>query len=106
MLEIMGTPEDVLDQAVLYMRIIFVGMPALMVYNFGAAILRAVGDTKRPLLFLLIAGVINVVLNLVFVIVFHMASRRGCCYRDFPVRVGGHDCGLPDAKRNRLSALP
>ena len=54
------------------MRIIFVGMPALMVYNFGAAILRAVGDTKRPLLFLLIAGVINVVLNLVFVIVFHM----------------------------------
>ena len=45
-----------------------------MVYNFGAAILRAVGDTKRPLLFLLIAGVINVVLNLVFVIVFHMAS--------------------------------
>lgn len=56
------------------MRIIFVGMPALMVYNFGAAILRAVGDTKRPLLFLLIAGAINVVLNLVFVIVFHMAS--------------------------------
>ena len=72
LLEVMGTPENVLDQAVLYMRIIFVGMPALMVYNFGAAILRAVGDTKRPLLFLLIAGVINVVLNLVFVIVFHM----------------------------------
>ncbi len=57
LLEVMGTPENVLDQAVLYMRIIFVGMPALMVYNFGAAILRAVGDTKRPLLFLLIAGV-------------------------------------------------
>ena len=55
LLEVMGTPENVLDQAVLYMRIIFVGMPALMVYNFGAAILRAVGDTKRPLLFLLIA---------------------------------------------------
>lgn len=72
LLEVMGTPENVLDQAVLYMRIIFVGMPALMVYNFGAAILRAVGDTKRPLLFLLIAGAINVVLNLVFVIVFHM----------------------------------
>ena len=54
LLEVMGTPENVLDQAVLYMRIIFVGMPALMVYNFGAAILRAVGDTKRPLLFLLI----------------------------------------------------
>lgn len=72
LLEVMGTPENVLDQAVLYMRIIFVGMPALMIYNFGAAILRAVGDTWRPLLFLLIAGVINVLLNLVFVILFHM----------------------------------
>lgn len=72
LLEVMGTPENVLDQAVLYMRIIFVGMPALMIYNFGAAILRAVGDTRRPLLFLLIAGVINVLLNLVFVILFHM----------------------------------
>ena len=72
LLELMGTPEDVLDQAVLYMRIIFAGMPALMVYNFGAAILRAVGDTGRPLIFLLVAGIINVVLNLIFVIVFHM----------------------------------
>lgn len=72
LLEAMGTPENVLDQAVLYMRIIFVGMPAMMVYNFGAAILRAVGDTRRPLLFLLISGIINVCLNLFFVIVFHM----------------------------------
>lgn len=72
LLEAMGTPDNVLDQAVLYMRIIFAGMPALMVYNFGAAILRAVGDTRRPLVFLLIAGVINVVLNLFFVIGFHM----------------------------------
>ena len=72
LLELMGTPEDVLDQAVLYMRIIFAGMPALMVYNFGAAILRAVGDTGRPLIFLLVAGIINVILNLIFVIVFHM----------------------------------
>lgn len=72
LLEIMGTPENVLDQAVLYMRIIFVGMPAMMVYNFGAAILRAVGDTRRPLVFLLIAGIVNVFLNLFFVIVFHM----------------------------------
>lgn len=72
LLEAMGTPEDVLDQAVLYMRIIFVGMPAMMVYNFGAAILRAVGDTRRPLIFLLISGVINVCLNLFFVIVFEM----------------------------------
>ena len=72
LLEWMGTPENVLDQAVLYMRIIFAGMPALMIYNFGAAILRAVGDTQRPLLFLLIAGVVNVALNLFFVIVCHM----------------------------------
>ncbi len=72
LLELMGTPENVLDQAVLYMRIIFAGMPAMMIYNFGAAILRAVGDTRRPLIFLLIAGIINVILNLFFVIVFHM----------------------------------
>ena len=72
LLELMGTPADVIDQSVLYMRIYFVGMPVMMLYNFGSAILRAVGDTKRPLYFLLIAGVINVLLNLLFVIVFHM----------------------------------
>ncbi len=72
LLRLMGTPPEVLDQAVLYMRIVFAGMPALMVYDFGAAILRAVGDTRRPLIFLFIAGLINVGLNLFFVIVFHM----------------------------------
>ena len=72
LLELMGTPADVIDQSVLYMRIYFVGMPVMMLYNFGSAILRAVGDTQRPLYFLLIAGVINVLLNLLFVIVFHM----------------------------------
>ena len=72
MLEIMGTPEDVLDQAVLYMRIYFLGMPVLMLYNFGAAILRAVGDTRRPLYFLFAAGAVNVVLNLFFVAVLGM----------------------------------
>lgn len=65
---LMGTPEDVIAQSTLYMRIYFCGMPFFMVYNFGAAILRAVGDTKRPLYYLLTAGIINVVLNLVFVI--------------------------------------
>lgn len=68
MLRIMGTPEDVLDQSILYMRIYFLGMPVLMLYNFGAAILRAVGDTRRPLYFLFAAGAINVILNLFFVI--------------------------------------
>lgn len=72
LLSIMGTPDDVLDQAALYMRIYFCGMPVMMLYNFGSAILRSVGDTKRPLYFLVISGVINVLLNLVMVIVFHM----------------------------------
>ena len=68
----MGTPEDVIAHSVLYMRIYFGGMPFMMVYNFGSAVLRAVGDTKRPLYYLLIAGVTNVVLNLIFVIRFSM----------------------------------
>ena len=72
LLTLMGSPEDVLNQATLYMRIYFVGMPATMLYNFGAAILRAVGDTKRPLYFLFASGVVNVILNLIFVIVFHL----------------------------------
>lgn len=72
LLTLMGTPEDVISQSVLYMRIVFAGMPAMMLYNFGAAVLRAVGDTQRPLYFLLISGVINVILNLFCVIVLHM----------------------------------
>ena len=72
MLEGMGTPVDVLDQAVLYMKLYFIGMPATMLYNFGAAILRAIGDTRRPLYFLLISGVVNVIFNLFFVIQLHM----------------------------------
>ena len=72
MLSLMGTPDDVIDQAALYLRIYFVGAPSLLVYNFGAAILRAVGDTRRPLYFLTLAGVLNVILNLIFVIVFSM----------------------------------
>ncbi len=71
-LRMMDTPDDVIQMAILYMRIYFAGMPVMMAYNFGSAILRAVGDTKRPLYYLLTAGIINVVLNLVFVIVFHM----------------------------------
>ena len=72
MLELMGSPEDVIGLAAVYLRIYFCGMPGNMLYNFGAAILRAQGDTKRPLYFLTAAGIINVILNLVFVIVFHM----------------------------------
>lgn len=71
-LNLMGTPADVIAHSVLYMRIYFVGMPFMMAYNFGAAVLRAVGDTRRPLYYLSIAGVVNVLLNLLFVIVFRM----------------------------------
>nr|WP_318718040.1 MATE family efflux transporter [uncultured Treponema sp.] len=72
-LRIMLTPEDVLPQAVLYLRILFAGITSMMLYNFGSAVLRAVGDTKRPLYFLLLAGIINVILNLFFVIVLKMS---------------------------------
>ena len=68
-LELMATPADVIDQSVVYMRIYFMGMPFFMLYNYGAAVLRAVGDTKRPLFFLLAAGMTNVVLDLLLVIV-------------------------------------
>ena len=73
LLRLMGSPEDVIDLSVIYLRIIFLGMPVQMLYNFCAAILRATGDTKRPLYFLTVAGIINVVLNLIFVIAFHMS---------------------------------
>ncbi|MDE7277683.1 MAG: MATE family efflux transporter [Lachnospiraceae bacterium] len=68
----MNTPADVLPLATLYLRIYFLGMTAMMLYNFGSAILRAIGDTKRPLYYLTIAGVINVLLNLLFVVVLQM----------------------------------
>ena len=73
LLTLMGTPNEVLDLAAVYMRIFFCGMPLNMLYNFGSAILRSTGDTKRPLYFLIISGIINVGLKLIFVIVFHMS---------------------------------
>ncbi len=72
LLEMMSTPDNVIDLSVQYMQIYFVGMPALMIYNFGAAILRSIGDTKRPLYFLTISGIVNVIFNLILVIVFDM----------------------------------
>lgn len=72
LLVLMGTPTDVLSKSVLYMRIYFLGMPVMLLYNFGSAILRAVGDTKRPLFYLSAAGVVNVILNLIFVLAFDM----------------------------------
>lgn len=71
LLQIMDTPEEVLDHAVRYMQVYFIGMPVMLLYNFGSAILRAVGDTRRPLYFLAAGGVINIGTDLLFVIVFH-----------------------------------
>lgn len=73
LLIIMGTPVDIVDLSAIYMRIYFLGIPASMIYNFGAAILRAVGDSCSPMYFLLISGLVNVFLNLYFVIVMHMS---------------------------------
>lgn len=73
MLVLMGSPDEVLPLSVLYLQFYFLGMPAAMVYNFGAAILRAVGDTKRPMIYLTFAGILNVVLNLIFVLGFHLS---------------------------------
>lgn len=72
MLVWMSSPDDVIGLATVYLRIYFLGMPAVMVYNFGSAILRAAGDTRRPLYFLLLAGGVNVILNLIFVITFRL----------------------------------
>lgn len=68
----MDTPADVLDMAVTYLRIYFLGIPFFMIFDFGSAILRSMGDTRRPLYVLVVAGIVNTVLNLVFVIIFHM----------------------------------
>lgn len=90
-LQIMGSPEDVIDLATVYLRIYFLGAPAIMLYNFLSAILRSTGDSKRPMLAVTFAGIVNVCLNLLFVIVFHLsvvgvasatviANYLGVCY--------------------------
>ena len=75
-LELMDTPEDVIDLSTLYMRIYFLGMPFFMLYNYGAAILRAVGDTKRPLVFLIISGCANALLNLFQIFHIYGQTRK------------------------------
>ena len=73
LLLLMKTPGQVLPLAILYLRIYFLGMPAMMIYNFGSALLRAVGDTKRPLKYLTVAGIINIVLNFILVVFFKLS---------------------------------
>lgn len=72
-LETMGTPADVMPLAVTYLRIYFLGIPFFIIFDFGSAILRSLGDTRRPLYILIVAGIVNTVFNLIFVIVFHMS---------------------------------
>ncbi len=79
MLVFMATPDDVMDAATVYLRIYFAGIIGLLVYNMGSGILRAVGDTRRPLLFLIFTSVVNAILDLVFVVVFH-AGIAGVAY--------------------------
>lgn len=73
LLKVMGTPSDILDLAKLYMLIYFLGVPANMIYNFAAAVLRAIGDSRHPMYYLIITGALNVVLNFIFVIPFKMS---------------------------------
>ena len=113
-LELMDTPADVIDQSALYMRIYFMGMPFFMLYNYGAAILRAVGDTKRPLYFLIVSGVINAGLNMFLVIVFSLdvagvaklsapvfeaVPEKGLHHPDFP---GRHPGGYSEYRHQLL----
>ena len=71
MLQALHTKSDLIDAAVLYLKIYALGMPAMAVYNFGNGVLSAKGDTKSPLIYLAVAGVLNIILNLIFVIGFH-----------------------------------
>lgn len=72
-LELMNTPDDVIDLATTYLRIYFLGMPMMMVYNFGSAIMRSMGDTRRPFYALVVGGIVNTLINLLLVIVFDMS---------------------------------
>ena len=97
----MNTKPELIDQAILYMKIYSLGMPAMAVYNFGNGVLSAIGDTKRPLIYLSIAGVVNVLLNLFFCYCLSYGSRRRCnSQRNFSVYLcfSGDD---PSPQKNR-----
>ena len=72
LLTLIGTPDNIIDYSVTYMQIYFIGAPAMMLYNFGASIMRAVGETKKPLYYLLVAGILNVLVNFITVYFFNM----------------------------------
>ena len=111
LLHLLNTKEDLYPGAVLYLRVYFLGMPALALYNYGNAIFSAIGETKKPLYYLCIAGVLNILLNLFFVIVCHLdvagvalASAISQCVSAFLVLRGADPCagllrpGLPQGR--------
>ena len=98
-LEISGTPEGVLPEALLYIRIYFISIPFMVIYNFGAAILRSFGDTRRPMFYLIITGVVNVALNLFLVICCKLGVAGGNCYPDFQCIKCNSCYGLPLQKK-------
>ena len=96
MLRLMATPADVLPEATLYLRIYFAGVAGLMLYNLGSGILRAVGDSRRPLYFLIFSAAVNTVLDLLFVAVFHWGiAGAAIAHGDRPGPVGGAGAGGP-----------
>lgn len=97
--DMVADTKEVLHLAALYLRIYFLGMTATMVYNFGSAILRAVGDTKRPLYYLFGAGVVNVILNLLFVIGFHLDVAGVAGNRDFTVHFRRSGASVSDQRK-------
>ena len=92
LLELAGAPMDVLPLSSLYLKIYFLGIPALVAYNFGSAILRAVGDTLYPLIFMIVSGAMNVGLNLLFVIVFHLGVAGASLATVISQAVSGIGC--------------
>lgn len=112
LLRFMDTPETVMGEAVVYLRIYFLGVPALTVYNFGAAVLRGSGDSRRPMNFLIAGGVVNVLLNLLFVIGFDMGvagvawatAIANClsCLLVIRCMMGENDCRHLDLRRLRM----
>ena len=85
-MRLLGTPDEILPDAALYLRIYFLGMIPQMLYNMGTNILRAIGDSKRPLYFLIAASLVNIVLDVVFIAVFGWARRWRRCSVRWPAR--------------------
>lgn len=96
-LEVSGTPESVMNEALLYIRIYFISIPFMMIYNFGSAVLRSFGDTRRPMYYLILSGTVNVILNLILVIYFKLGWQGSHCHGNiqYPECGTGIDLFIP-----------